>query len=398
MHLPLPEDAANVKLPLPSELWLQIFEDMTSLSTEDLDFKLLRCQNLLFSTITTTIHHFSPSRITLSLPLVCKSWNTFFTPLLYNTVFLSRVSQIEALAALLTKDPQSLYQKDVGSLIKRIVIIMNHPTQMIATSDLAKLMSSCPTITSLHIFMHLPIEATRHIYPNVQATFRAILPAARTLQILNIPNISAVGGREIPHEFFRKMVALRAFRCDSQVIIHKLRPLQFLSLSALPLMHLKDNNHAIDEIFIQEIFLLPPCYPITSSLRRLTLDIASAHSSIAQDHLQDALDTLPPSVTHLSLICGIWSDLRRHIRRLPHTVTSFGLEAYKPNYCDAAAYLQLTHIFRSMDAAGLIFIQFSDPDACMDLRTRHADVLNQLVEILKTRNIDLRDAEGFLIK
>ncbi|KAJ8480685.1 hypothetical protein ONZ45_g15575 [Pleurotus djamor] len=51
-----------------------------------------------------------------------------------------------------------------------------------------------------------------------------------------------------------------------------------------------------------------------------------------------------------------------------------------------------------MDAAGLIFIQFSDPDACMDLRTRHADVLNQLVEILKTRNIDLRDAEGFLIK
>ncbi|KAJ8457125.1 hypothetical protein ONZ45_g18441 [Pleurotus djamor] len=176
MHLPLPEEAANVKLPLPSELWLQIFEDMTSLSTEDLDFKLLRCQNLLFSTITTTIHHFSPSRITLSLPLVCKSWNTFFTPLLYNTVFLSRVSQIEALVALLTKDPQSLYQKDVGSLIKRIVIIMNHPTQMIATSDLAKLMSSCPTITSLHIFMHLPIEATRHIYPNLDSDLSSTSP------------------------------------------------------------------------------------------------------------------------------------------------------------------------------------------------------------------------------
>ncbi|KAJ8520502.1 hypothetical protein ONZ45_g2656 [Pleurotus djamor] len=289
------------------------------------------------------------------------------------------------------------------------------------------------------------------------------------------------------------MTALRALRCDSQVILDKLPPLDYLSVQSWTLRKLKHNDPSIRELFVREVLSFPLSYSPNEDLRRLNLDITYAigthgldsddldqaenptdladsvdgsgnnpesdgtrkdnkegdeeegeeefeggrasevdededdpesdlesmpslgtddsgssggdgfgHFSHfgfggAGDLQNDALDLLPPSVTYLSLVCGRWADLEGRLQRLPVTVTSLGLEAHKA-HCKERSYRRLMEVCRDLIAPGLTVVQLNHWQTCVDLRTRHAGVLKEFVEMLRNRNVELWDAEGSIMK
>ncbi|KAJ8480684.1 hypothetical protein ONZ45_g15578 [Pleurotus djamor] len=360
--------------------------------------------------------------------------------------------------------------------------MISDPNDRLASEHFDGLMSSSRNLTSLHVVMHLPDESTKYEYPNLQTFLPSILLAAPTLRILNLADcIYTHQEPAISNEFFEQMTALRALRCDSQVILDKLQPLEYLSVQAWTLRKLKHNNPSIQELFIREAMVYPLSYSPNEHLRRLNLDITygihtdgrqssddgeedqadtspvvsgrdlegraseeddkdvveqvnhlfglevlggpdsdsedvSSPSEMSAASLEvdtivsdsdaggaynwgrgdfqtEALDLLPPTVTYLSLVFGRWRDLLGHLQRLPATVTHLGLEA-GTTHCKDKSYRPLIDICRDLLAPGLAVVQLNHWQTCVDLRTRHAGFLKELVEVLRNKNVDLLDAEG----
>ncbi|KAJ8487510.1 hypothetical protein ONZ45_g14309 [Pleurotus djamor] len=376
--------------------------------------------------------------------------------------------------------------------IKRIIITISNPNYRLPASDFGVLMSSCPNLTALHNVMRFPDESPDYHFPNYEALFDGILRTASSLQVLNLADtVYPHEEPAIPNEFFEKMTALRALRCDSQVILDKLPPLDYLSAQSWTLRKLKHNDPSIRELFIREVMSFPLSYSPNEHLRRLNLDITYAiathgsdsddlnraenltdladfvddsdsnpdgdgtrkdneegneeegaeeyeggrasevdedgddpesdlesmpslgtndsgssggdglghfsHFSFGGDLQNDALDLLPPSVTYLSLVCGRWADLEGRLQRLPATVTSLGLEAHKA-HCKEKSYRRLKEVCRDLIAPGLTVVQLNHWQTCVDLRTRHAGVLKEFVEMLRNRSVELWDAEGSIME
>ncbi|KAJ8520517.1 hypothetical protein ONZ45_g2681 [Pleurotus djamor] len=420
-------------------------------------------------------------------------------PLLYDTIFLWKASQVKALASLLRKHSTSTYgnldHPNTGSWIKRIIIMISNPNERLASSDFAELMSSSRKLTALHIVMHLPDESTRDQFPNPETLFPDISLAAPTLRILNLTESICNDFKDEPvisNDFFAKMTALRALRCDSHITLDKLQPLEYLSTSKYTLEKLKHNNPSIQELSIRDATVFPLSYSPNEHLRRLNLNIIygihtsgqpsdngeddqadtnpsgsggnlggrvseeeekekemvdqvnylaeleplddpdsdsdsedvsgpsqmlAAGSEVATigsdsnaggggglgifdglvwgrgDFQTDVLDLLPPTVTYLSLVFGRWKDLLGNLQRLPTTVTHLGLEAGL-THCKDKSYIHLIDICRDLIAPGLTVVQLNHWQICVDLRTRHAGLLKEFVEMLKNKNVELWDAEG----
>ncbi|KAJ8455824.1 hypothetical protein ONZ45_g18853 [Pleurotus djamor] len=449
---------SSMSTSLPAELWLHIFEDLTTqrFPMKDLDYKLLRSRNSF--RICRKLCGSQPW-IAGSLLHVCKSWHASIKPLLYNTVFLRKASQVKALASLLRrnntprpKDP------DIGSWVKRIVIMINDPNDRISAYEFGDLMSFCHNLAALHIPRYLPDESTVYLYPDPHAIFRHISLTGPTLRILNLGNcISQRISMTLPMGFFQEMVALRAFRCDSKIVVYNLQPLDYLSVETWSLNGLEHENLSIKELFIQDIPFMsfPLSYSAPEHLSRLDLDITSTlpcskweiedveEGGMANQTVDDpdsdpesmpslggvsdetsndsdsdsdseggdgvgtfppisdrgdlqkgALDVLPPSVTYLHLVCRSWESLRGSIQRLPESVTCLGLEPINKPHCEDKSYRHLMHILREIIAPGLAVVQLNHWQSCVDLRTRHAGLLKEVVDILKNRNVELWDAEG----
>ncbi|KAJ8507139.1 hypothetical protein ONZ45_g10467 [Pleurotus djamor] len=415
----------SISTHLPAELWHQIFNELMirRFPMKDLDYKLLRCKNPL--RICRALQRAQPWMARLLL--VCKIWYMSVLPFIYGTIFLRKASQIKALASLLrTNDasPSRSQNPGIGSWITRLVIMIDKPeAYSVASSDFGDLMSCCHNLTALHIVKYLRLEAT---VLDRRAIYRHILLRAPTLQILNIGRCMTTVAEL--REIFTKLAALRAFRCDTLIEMDGLRPLEYLSAETWTLGTLINRrvNLSVQELFIQGVNSFPlRSYPVNERLRRLNLDITKilprcgwetwtegidgvdddSHglqwpkddSEQYYDLQKDVLDRLPPNVTYLSLICGSWEDLRGRIRRLPESVTSLGLEAGK-HHDKNNSYRHLIHVCRRMRAPGLTVVQLNHWQTCVDLRTRHPGVLKEFVEMLRNRNVELWDAEGYVMK
>ncbi|KAJ8507143.1 hypothetical protein ONZ45_g10463 [Pleurotus djamor] len=305
--------------------------------------------------------------------------------------------------------------------------MIGDPEDRVASSDFGDLMSFCNNLTALHILRHLPDESMIFLYPDPQAIYRHILLTASTLQILNIGQCiyqRTAGG--LPTEFFTELTALREFRCDTRIVMHDPKPLDYLSAETWTLRRLADRDDlSLQELSIQNVSSFPLSYPATERLRRLNLDITEAlprrrwetenedidgvadgdldshglqgADGEGSDLQKNVLNLLPPSVTYLSLICHSWEDLRGHIQRLPTSVTSLGLEVGTYHGKDKS-YRHLIHICREIIAPRLTVIQLNHWQTCVDLRTRHPGILKEFVEMLRNRNVALWDAEGSVMK
>ncbi|KAJ8507131.1 hypothetical protein ONZ45_g10465 [Pleurotus djamor] len=363
---------------LPTELWHQIFNELTirRFPMKDLDYKLLRCKQP--SRVCRKLYRSQPW-IAHSLLLVCKLWNSVVKPMLYNTIFLWKASQITDLALLLRgQGPPSADHPRIGSWIRRIVIMIHDPKDRIDFSNFGELMSSCHKLTALHVVMHFPDASDR--YPSSLVLFENILHTASTLQILNLvacaPHYS---DNSIPNDFFKKMTALRAFRSDNDINPPNIQLLDYLSVGGWTLGKsvYQYPSMAIRELFIRDISSFPISYPQNEDLRRLNLDITgsflsygselddsagdqtvhnllggsgvdldghgseeeevvvgggavaadqmtvdnpesdfvySEPSASSEDFQIAALDVLPPTVTYLSIIFGRWEELGGRIR------------------------------------------------------------------------------------
>ncbi|KAJ8456795.1 hypothetical protein ONZ45_g18573 [Pleurotus djamor] len=245
--------------------------------------------------------------------------------------------------------------------------------------------------------MHHRGESAIYRYSRVHGLLHRILRTASTLQILNLAAwIPPHTERAFPRGFFEKMSVLRAFRCDNDIIMPNIQPLEYLSVGEWTLEGVLDDNPsmAIGELFVRDISLFPILYPESKHLHRLNLDITPLLPT-----LRDAFDVLPPTVTYLSIIVGRWEDVRGRIRiqRLPASVTTLGLEAGEV-HCKDRSYRHLVNECRDIIAPGLTVVQLNNWQTCVDLRTRHPGLLKEFVEMLGNRNVELWDSEGFVME
>ncbi|KAJ8507133.1 hypothetical protein ONZ45_g10469 [Pleurotus djamor] len=180
--------------------------------------------------------------------------------------------------------------------------MISNSKDRIHSSHFGHLMSSCHTLTALHVVMHLPDESsTNRRHPSSHFLFHNILHVASTLHTLNLTScIPAYSETAIPGDFFNKMRALRAFRCDNDVFLPKLnntsiKALDYLSVGEWTLEEAMDGcdgwpSMAVGELSVGDILSVPVSisYPENQQhLRRLNLDIAHSLPTPRSDSTDD---------------------------------------------------------------------------------------------------------------
>ncbi|KAJ8502518.1 hypothetical protein ONZ45_g11679 [Pleurotus djamor] len=320
---------------LPPEIWLDIIHLLTRIPS-DFDLKLFRLE-----APKPVAEKFLRLRLVNSRHIlrVCRQFRTLATPLFYETVWISKDSQLTSLIAALEYERTRLLDVSIGIgyLIKRIVFTPFFP-QFSAPGDhpTLSLIHLCPTVTSLHFLTPITFaDITVNTPPeeHKELTFFDDLPLP-TLQVLNLrrmyPQVSpgdlgAYGG------LLKRATKLEVLRLDGVILIptdtswlagaispfFHLPSLEALAIPAAlcsrpsvgdhpiassdaPLTNLKELIWIGIREAAVERGLSPPHSP---KLRRIALTVPSDYDF---GHVWSSSGTWFPSIEHLDFVFNTW--------------------------------------------------------------------------------------------
>ncbi|KAJ8502392.1 hypothetical protein ONZ45_g11807 [Pleurotus djamor] len=372
---------------LPLELCEKILYNAVSL--DDFDRKLLR-----WKSISSFVERLCIPRVrtATSLLRVCKYWNRITPPLPCESLIISTASQLRLALARLEPRFDESAGRNLGHLVKRIVIAFSKCVSVDST-DFRRLLSYCPNLTALHITRCFQLE------PGL--LLNDILQTASTLQVLNLEETFPISSQIPPWtEIFNKMPALRAARQDLHFSTTSLAfpsNIEFLSIPDHP--DCPPIPSTVTELVCYS-FSLPLHIDLSgTSLTRLTLICQLPRDDDFGDLFRSLISSIPPSVKALSLVLYSWDDLSLIKAAIPKNVTFLGLDTQlRSDFVGVHNDpLRLVEFCESVEAPALDTVQLMWWDDCDHLRERCPDVLVRLVSTLRKRNAALMDWEGIFI-
>lgn len=394
------------ELVLPSEIWIEIFRHATSVP-----FILDPCDTLEFS-LTSRRDKRSLYRQSLitkrHLVRVCKQWNGWAMPFLYESIFLGRGRSLPALRDVLIRAFQKAGTPDevlsLGWWTKRLDLALRDmgrtETEVGCISDII----GCLPNLSIINFAITALQFQQHVKRDELTS--SILRSFPSSNLSKLRAVTCEGRAFFPdpddwHAFLAGAVNIRALRCPNVGTDQRTPRVSLTSLEALA----SDDGDSLGELPSLR-HLIADALPNTrslfeslgSNLQVVQLHFFSTQPTVA--HLLALLSGCCPKLSRLDISVTTWDFVGCQVGELvlPTTIRVFGLQ----NTSKQSRSQGYRNLFLGLEhmryGSALDYIQLIDRGNVADLCQKHPRALARGLEMLERKGLELRDQENTVIR
>ncbi|KAG6887165.1 hypothetical protein C0992_000368 [Termitomyces sp. T32_za158] len=395
---------AHINLPpLPTEIWLNILERACSAGDWN-PLGLSFVTDFSLPSVRSRKNVLRKSLITkCRVVRVCKQWNVWASPYLYESLYLGRIKSLHSLRDALVRTRNSEDADTVnhasGRWTKRLdIIIRNNPSTQDdkVTCLISEIVQCLPSLSIIDFgdYQSSSSPIIRNLANTCGSTLQAVILGA------DIPP----PGLNVWREFFEKAAHIRFLRWPRWHEVGVLSPvlpsLELLRVYDHPLLgYFPSLRHLTFDVYAHSVDSKEwkPFFKVNGmKLEVIQLNISTFHYSTLTP-----LFDLCPNLVRLNISVYDWDNIMlltndSGLKLLPK-LRILGLQK-TTNQSSSQMYGLLFRELKDMTcASSLSCIQFFDAGNVKDLTQKHHSMLTRELEILRKKGLELRDHEGRLM-